>query len=173
MSYLWEFPNRIIGTAHRPLLLVCGKSKRYIAITVFLWHFKPSAVSLTVAVSTFVPFYYIWCNWLNILNFTEGLNPAAAGQAFPCCAISCWIDLLSNVLNMTAQPQARDLLVDHGLQSVHSLDPFPEKVFTHPDACLQHLKYNSPAVGPAFKIQPFPATFFLWAPWKSVHMQSN
>lgn len=50
--------------------------------------------------------------------------------------------------------------------------PIPEKVFTHTDSCVQHLTYNGRAVRPAFIIQ-FPATFYLWAPLQSVHMQSS
>lgn len=61
---------------------------------------------------------------------------------------------------LTAQPGAHNLPVDHGLQRAHSLDSFSEKVFTHPDAYVQHHQYNTVTVWLALKIQPLLQMFF-------------
>lgn len=53
MSHLWEFPSRIISTAYRLFLTVCGKSKRNNTVLVT---FLPYSLTGVTSVSLFATF---------------------------------------------------------------------------------------------------------------------
>jgi len=71
MFYLWEFPNRITGTANRPFLIVCGKF-----------------------------FYDLFCNWLSrscsqakdtlVVHLCVDLTCSSKGLTISLSVTGCW-----------------------------------------------------------------------------------